>query len=218
MTKRSNLPASVTDAEAFDFACRWLERFWHEGSPWSPESGLTLAAGDGHWRSFLHQVIRGPFVNNRLRALFIARGGDAIAIEEVNEYINTMRSLGAKLPQEFEIFSMEVHAGLIVPQAPQGPLRRRRYVRNLVIAMAVAAVMDKFGLPYSRRRKSRGDSGRPSRWRSASAIVADALYEVTGGRIDLGEAAVERIYEGLAGGMPTAGSGWVAAIETMRQL
>jgi len=67
--------------------------------------------------------------------------------------------------------------------------------------------MDKYGLPHSRRRKSRSGSGRPSTWRSASAIVADALRKVTKGEIDLGEAAVERIYESMAGGMPTR-SGW----------
>jgi hypothetical protein len=176
-----------------------------------------LEAGDGYWRAFLRRVVRGPFVNNRLQALFIARGGDGDAIDEINQFINEMRSVGAKLPTEFEAFSMDYHAGLIVAQAPQGPQRKRRYVRNMVIALAVSAVMDRFGLPYSRRRKSRSGSGRPSPQRSASAIVADALYEVTGGKLDLGEAAVERIYERMVGGMPSPGSGWVTALEAMGQ-
>jgi hypothetical protein len=206
-----NLPATVVDGEAFAFACGWLERFRDNPSPWSDESGLTLEAGDGYWRAFLRQVVRGPFVNNRLQALAIARGGDADAIDVVNEFINEMRSLGAKLPTEFEAFTMDFTAGLIVAQAPQGPQRKRRFVRNMVVTLAVSAIMDRFGLPYSRRRKSRSGSGRPSAQRSASAIVADALYEVTGGKIDLGEAAVERIYERMVGGMPTPGSGWAAA-------
>jgi hypothetical protein len=106
-----NLPATVVDGEAFAFACGWLERFRDNPSPWSDESGLTLEAGDGYWRAFLRQVVRGPFVNNRLQALAIARGGDADAIDVVNEFINEMRSLGAKLPTEFEAFTMDFTAG-----------------------------------------------------------------------------------------------------------
>jgi hypothetical protein len=213
-----SLPATVTNSEAFAFACEWLEWFRDNASPWSAESGLTLEAGDGYARNFFRQVVRGPFVNNRLRALAIARGGEADAIDAVNEFINEMRSLGAKLPTEFEAFSMDFHAGLIVAQAPQGPQRKRRWVRNMVIALAVSAVMDQFKIPYSRRRKSRSGSGRPSARRSASAIVADALYDVTGGKIDLGEAAVERIYERMAGGMPAPGTGWAAtALEDMAE-
>jgi hypothetical protein len=100
-----------------------------------------------------------------------------------------------------------------VARAPSGPLRKHRYVRNLMIALTVAAVMDKYGLPHSRRRKSRGGTGQPSPWRSASAITADALRKVSNGKIDLGEAAIERIYEKMANAMPGAGSGWAKVLE-----
>ena len=84
----------------------------------------------------------------------------------------------------------------------------------MIIAVTVAAVTDRYGLPHTRRRKARSGTGRPSPRRSASAIVADAVYKVTAGAIDLGEAAVERIYENMAGGMPDR-PGWVTAIEKL---
>ena len=110
---------------------------------------------------------------------------------------------------------MDVHAGLVVARAPSGPLRKHRFVRNMMVGLTVATVMDRYGLPHSRRRKSRSNNGRPSQWRSASAVVADALREVTQGKIDLGEAAVERIYETMASALPIPGSGWSKALEDM---
>jgi len=209
----TTLPAiRAVEAEAFQFACRWLEGFRDSDSPWGSASLLDPEAGDDFWRDRLRAIVRWPCVTTRLQVLAVARRGDAIAIEVVNEFINQMRSLGVMLPIEFEAFSMDVHAGLIVPQAPRGPLRRSRFIRNMLIATTVAAVMDKFGLSHTRRRKSRSGSGRPSPWRSASAIVADAARKVTAGAIDLGEAAVERIYENMAGGMPVR-PGWATAIE-----
>jgi hypothetical protein len=213
--KRPNLPAiRGIEAKAFDFACRFLTEFRDSDSPWGSASLLDPKAGDDFWRDNLRRIVRWPSVTNRLQLLAIARSGDAIAIEVANEFINEMRSLGAKLPIEFEAFSMDVHAGLIVPHAPQGPPPRHRFVRNMMIATAVAAVMDKFGLPHTRRRKSRSGTGRPSPCRSASAIVADAVRKVTAGAIDLGEAAVEKIYESMAGGMPDR-PGWATTIEKL---
>jgi len=209
----TTLPAiRAVEAEAFQFACRWLEGFRDSDSPWGSASLLDPEAGDDFWRDRLRAIVRWPCLTTRLQVLAIARGGDSITIDVVNEFINQLRSHRAKLPTEFEAFSMEVHAGLIIARRPQGPLRRRRLVRNIVIATTVAAVMDKFGLSHTRRRKSRSGSGRPSPWRSASAIVADAARKVTAGAIDLGEAAVERIYENMAGGMPVR-PGWATAIE-----
>jgi hypothetical protein len=212
--KRPKPTTKGVEAEAFEFACRWLEGFRDSDSPWGSASLLDPAAGDDFWRDRLRRIVRWPSVTIRLQVLAAARGGDAIAIEVVNEFINQMRSLGVMLPIEFEAFSMDVHAGLIVPQTPRGPLRRRRFVRNMMIATTVAAVMDKFGLSHTRRRKSRSGTGRPSPRRSASAIVADALRTVTEGAIDLGEAAIERIYENMSGAMPVR-PGWATAIEKL---
>ena len=200
------LPAARKDADAFVFAMDWLQRWWESDSPWSSESALTNAASIGFWRETLRRSVHFS-LTNRLQVLAIARGGDVDAIEVVNELINELTSAREPLPTELAALSMDMHAALIQPRAPRGPLRKHRFVRNMMIAWAVAAVMDKYGLPHSRRRKSRSGSGRPSTWRSASAIVADALRKVTKGEIDLGEAAVERIYESMAGGMPTR-SGW----------
>lgn len=76
----TTLPAARIDAEAFDFACCWLQRFWNSDSPWSKESALTAASGIGHWRDMLRGSVRFSLAN-RLQVLAIARGGDADAIE-----------------------------------------------------------------------------------------------------------------------------------------
>jgi hypothetical protein len=212
MTQPEKMPAARKDSEAFAFACRWLQRIWDIDSPWSSESMLTSAAGIGHWRDTLRRAIRFS-LTNRLQVLAIARGGDADAIDVANELINELKSKRVPLPTELEGFSMDVHAGLVVARAPSGPLRKHRFVRNMMIALTVAAIMDKYGLAHSRRRKSRSGTGRPSKWRSASAITADALRKVSNGKIDLGEAAVERIYEKMASAMPGAGSGWTKVLE-----
>src|SRR5262249_1689373 len=111
--KRPKPTTKGVEADAFDFACRFLTDFRDSDSPWGSASLLDPAAGDDFWRDHLRRIVRWPSVTIRLQVLAVARGGDAIAIEVVNEFINQMRSLGVMLPIEFEAFSMDVHAGLI---------------------------------------------------------------------------------------------------------
>jgi hypothetical protein len=200
------LPAVQADREAYAFACRVLGEFADSSSPWSRESALSPQAGRGFARDMLARVVRSPYVNLRLQVIAAARAGDDDAIFVVNHFINDMKSLGVRLPTEFAAYTMDAVAGLI---RPRGPKPKDSFVKNIVIANAVAAVMDRFGIPYSRKLKSR--DGRPSSKRSASTIVADALKEVTGGGRDLGEKRIERIYEKMRGGMPPE-PGWTRAL------
>ena len=77
-------------------------------------------------------------------------------------------------------------------------------MRDLGIAMTVAAVVDRFGLNPTRNTASRG---RPSARRSACSVVAEALASV---HIGMGEKAVEAIWTRLANAMPTV-PGWASA-------
>jgi hypothetical protein len=206
------LPAARKDAEAFKLACRWLQRFLGSGTPWSNESGFSPAASDAFKRHMLRGLIRSPAIPNRLRMLGFARAGDADAIAVAAEFMNELASAHTPLLLEFQAFDMEMRAGLIVARMPQGR-RKQLFVRDLAIRITVAAVVDRFGLRHSRRRKTRGDErGQPSPWRSASAVVGDALRHVSGGKIDLGEALIERIYERYRGALPTV-PGWSAWLD-----
>ena len=193
------LPAVQKDREAYAFARRMLQGFRDTSSPWSSESALSPQAGRGFFRDILARSVRSAYVNLRLQVLAAARAGDDDAIFVVNHFINDMKSLGVQLPTEFAAYSMDVVAGLV---RPRGPRPKESLARNIVIANTVAALIDRFGIPYSRKRKGR--DGRPSARRSGSAIVAAAARDVTGGQLDLGEKRVERVYETMRGGMPNS--------------
>lgn len=200
------LPAVQADRDAYAFACRMLRGFADTSSPWSSELALSPQAGRGFFRDVLARSVRSPYVNLRLQVLAAARAGDDDAIFVVNHFINDMKSLGVQLPTEFAAYSMDVVAGLV---RPRGPKAKELFAKNIVIANTVAALIDRFGIPYSRKRKGR--DGRPSARRSGSAIVSAALKEATGGQLDVGEKMVEHIYEKLRGGMPTE-PGWTRAL------
>jgi hypothetical protein len=70
-------------------------------------------------------------------------------------------------------------------------------LRDLYVAMVVAAVIDRFGLKAT---------GRSPRHRSACAVVAEALGDV---HIERGEKSVEKIWERYGRAMPTV-PGWAS--------
>lgn len=199
----------LDEMAAFKFTCRVLQPLRDGNSPWGNSSVFDPRTGSAFWREHLHMALRWPLVKTRLQVIAVARAGDEDAIAVVNDFITELKSASVPLPTEFQAFSMDMLNGLIAPLRYRGPKVKRRFLRDLFIAYVVAAVVDKFGIPYSRMRKTR-DGRRASR-RSASAIVAAALREVMP-EIQIGEAGIERIYEKRLGAMPTM-EGWTRDLE-----
>ena len=176
------------------FARDWLAR--HIGNPWSDYDNNSADAGRALWRHLLWQAVRQHPVY-RLRIIAMARGGDRDADEVLRTLIIETQSIGGTLPAELVAFNMEIlHGGL---HQPPGPKRKDKVLRDVHIAMAVAAVVDRYGLaPY------RNSHRRPASTRtSACAVVAAAQH-------GLGEKAVESIWRRIGGAMPTV-PGWAVS-------
>jgi hypothetical protein len=183
------LPARSIEAEAVDFARDWLRR--HSGNPWSDHPNRTADASRAFWRQLLWRAARQHPVY-RLQIIAMARAGDADADEAIRTLIIEMQSRGDPMPAELVAFTMEVlHGGL---HQPPGPKRKDRILRDVNLAMAVAAVIDQYGLSPYRRAASRRTS--------ACAVVAAADNR--------GEKAVESIWRRYGGAMPTI-PGWSRA-------
>jgi hypothetical protein len=185
MTK---LPATSDVADMVAFARDWLRR--HSGNPWSDHPCSSAEAGRAFWQHVLWHAVY------RLRIIAMARAGDTDADQVLRTLIIEMQSRGETLPTELTNFTMEVlHGGL---HQPPGPKRKDRILRDVTIAMAVAAVVDQFGLaPY------RSSYRRPASTQlSACAVVAAAQNK--------SEKAVETIWRRFGGAMPTV-PGWAAS-------
>jgi len=195
------LPTTAVEAEALTFAREWVVRFQEAGNPWSEHSPFAAKAGRAVvWHLMRHAALLHPI--NRLQIIAMARAGDTDAGSVLRQLMIEMHSRGEPLPTELAAYNMDLlHGGL--HQLP-GPKRKDKTLRDLCIAMTVAAVVDRFGLNPTRNTASRG---KPSARRSACAIVADALGSV---HINMGEKAVETIWNRLAGAMPTV-RGWASA-------
>ena len=124
----------------------------------------------------------------------LARAGEPEAQAVVERAILELQSRGAALPTELGAYNMDKIAGLLQPHLSSGPKRKDRLMRNTFIALAVEALVDGFGLLPTRKPRR----GRPS----ASSIVAEA-YSLEAGKGSIGENAVEAIWLGRRGAMPT---------------
>jgi len=197
----TTLPATAAEAEALTFAREWLVRAQEAGNPWSAHSPFAPEAGRAVTRHLMRcSALLHPI--NRLQIIAMARASDADADAVLRQLMIEMQSRAEPLPTELAAYNMELlHGGL---HPPPGPKRKDKILRDLCIAMTVAAVVDRFGFYTTRNTASRG---RPSARRSACAIVAEALGSV---EISMGEKAVEAIWFRLANAMPTV-PGWASA-------
>jgi hypothetical protein len=188
------LPATSDAAEMVAFARSFLER--HSGNPWSDHPNSSAEAGRAFWQHVLWRAARMHPVH-RMQVIAMARGGDRDADQVLRTLIIEMQSRGEQLPTELTNFTMEdLHGGL---HQPPGPKRKDKVLRDVHIAMAVAAVVDRYGLaPY------RSSYRKPASTQlSACAVVAAAQHR-------LGEKAVESIWRRVGGAMPTV-PGWAAS-------
>jgi hypothetical protein len=197
----TQLPMTMVEDEAMAFARQEFAQFRDGTNPWSEHSPLSGGAGRALTRYFMRQgALLHPI--NRLRIIAMARAGDVDAVTVLKTLIIEAQSRGEALPAELATFNMEIlHGGL---HQPPGPKRKDKILRDLCIALTVAAVCDRFGLSPTRNTASRG---RPSARRSACSIVAEALDVA---HMQLGEKAVEAIWARLGNAMPTV-PGWASA-------
>jgi len=195
------LPARMVEAEALAFAREWIERFRDGTNPWSSDSALTADSGRAVTQHLMRQATLLHPVN-RMQVIAMARAGDTEAHDVLRTLMIEMQSRSEPMPTELINYNMEVlHGGL---HQPPGPKRKDKLLRDVCIAMTVAAVCDRFGLKPTRNTASRG---RPSARPSACSIVAEAL-EVA--QMGMGEKAVEAIWIRLRNAMPTA-PGWASS-------
>jgi hypothetical protein len=130
-----------------------------------------------------------------------AREGVPYAREACRRLIEQMDTRGLRLPSELTVYQRDFMAGRIPPEVTWSGSRAADLMsRNLMAAIVVSALIDKFGLrPYSRLRK----------YISAAAIARDALREFAHIDIKLGavEDAHNRIGRSIVG-RPGAASDW----------
>lgn len=196
------VPANVFD-EAEAYACRWITRaFATTDSPWSNDPWASPAASRAFVRHTLEWMLE--TASGRLHVIALARAGDPDAFELLNSLMMEMKSrLGGLPTTELKAWDMEVgeaarRTGKYPPfgQFP-GPKKKNNLLRDLIIALTVSAVADRYGLP---------PTGNSPRKHSASKVVASALVVVRRG---MGHKAVEHIWETYSGAMPTV-RGWTA--------
>jgi hypothetical protein len=196
MTK---LPVPSVESQALAFARKFVAGLRDSGGPWSGHSLFSEVES----RAFVRQIFEGAARRavGRLNVIALARAGDVDAIDVLHRLIIEAKSRGEVLPVEIQAYEMEVleqtrHGG--ISQQSPGPKKKNKLVPHMFIALAVASVIDRFGLPAT---------GRSLRRRSACSIVAEAMSEIG---LALGHKAVENIWNKYRGGMPTV-PGWSSA-------
>ena len=116
----------------------------------------------------------------------LARLGVSDAAAVLDRIILECQSQHVALPSELAAWDMELKTfGMPAPAA--GPKKSARMLRDICITMTTMAVIDRFGLPRTKRSPTR---------RSACEIVALALESVG---IFMGYKAVEKIVERYRG-------------------
>lgn len=193
-----NLPATLAEAEALQYARRWIAYFRDSGTPWSETSALKPEASRAVLRLLLHNAAN-LHPMHRLDIIARARAGDPDADAVVRAMILEAAQANQPLPPELFVYQMDlVNAGRL--RQPPARKRKNNILRNLVITLTVGAVCDHFELQAS---------GRSARRRSACSIVAEALSEAS---IAMSEAAIVSIWKERRGMLP-ADRGWSASWE-----
>jgi hypothetical protein len=192
MTK---LLATIQSTEALAYTRRLIERGHGD------DKGSFFEAP--HSREFVKGLFRVMMLtaDGRTSLLTFARAGEGYSQAIVAEAIAESRSRGVAPPAEFVGYEIELIQGKTPqPVSGPGPDKRNDILRDISIAVTVAAVCDRYGLR---------PTGRSARKRSGCATVASAL-----GVIDkrMSTDAIERIWKRHKRGMPTV-PGWTFSLE-----
>jgi hypothetical protein len=190
----TRLPAPSVKAEALQLAHAYIVEFRDGKNPWSDVSPLTSEAGGAMFRHMLRVTALNHPVG-MLNVIDMARGGEPDADAVLRTLILEYKSRQEAMPTELAGYDMELTArdgGFLRPPARQ---KKSNVLRDICIAIAVAAVIDRFGLR---------PTGRSPLKLSACSVVAEAL-EVA--HLRLGYKAVEEIWRRYKRSVPTV-PGW----------
>jgi hypothetical protein len=192
----TNPPAIHDVEERALFAARQWFAYWrtHRDSDPLLDQMMTPAGGS----AWVRNVMLAAAANTdggRLSVVAGARQGDPDAIVVTEMMIQAALDRRAPIPSELAAYALDRDAGLLQHHQRHGPLTRDRMTRNWIIMLAVAMLMDHFGLSPTINSK-----GRPSARRSACMIVAEAHGS-------MGRKGVEKIWTQIKGGAPTI-PGW----------
>jgi hypothetical protein len=198
------LPATYGQAvehEAIHFARGHLDCYYGAcGNPWGTSDPL-VSAGAGHawFRSIIPLLLGTPI--GRCGLIELAQRGWVEAADALRRLEIELRSQGRDLPKEIEGFSIQVRArgSDRWPKQP-GPNKLNNLMRDLIVALTVAAVVDRFRLLPTQQS---------SRTISACSVVAKAMSGANRhGRVKA--KAVEKIWQRYGNAMPTV-PGWASA-------
>jgi hypothetical protein len=167
---------------------------------------LRLHSGDSSFeapasRAFVRDFMRLGLATaiGRMHMVDLALAGEEDGAAILREVIVEMQSRHVELPTEFQDYANRVLAGMVPTSSWPAQKRKDQILRNIAIAMVVAAVVDQFGLKAT---------GHSPRRRSACAVVAQALGEIRMARDYESVATIWKLY-GRHLHLPL---GWVAAM------
>lgn len=187
---------TATEHAALEYARAALLRAKDtDGSPWGSNGSVLSPEAS---RAMVQYLLRPAWfdVPNRLRLIMMARLGWREAADVLDRIILEYQSAHVALPSELAAWAMETKM-FGRPAQWSGPKKASRMLRDLVIMDTAMAVVDKFGLPRTKRSAAR---------KSACEVTALALESVS---IFMGHKSVEKIVERYRGAWPTV-PGWAA--------
>jgi hypothetical protein len=193
----TNLPSKTLEAEALTYARSIICHFRDSDNPWSEHSLLSAEAGTAFtrrmiWSSLLHTA------KTRLHVLRLAREGDRDAQEMIGTLLLELDSRNVDAPAELRAYRMELLEAGRPPPLRRGQKKQSNLMRDICVCMAVAAVVDRFGLAPTTRA--------PDRLCSACGVVAQAMQEA---QLTRGYKAIEAVWLTYGHAMPTV-PGWSA--------
>jgi len=199
-----NLPTytDAVQAEALAFARQKIAGFARGTNPWSADPAMSADGSEAMFRHMVQQALQ--FTPTRMHIIEAAKAGDADAIEVLKAVLLDAKSKRCvdDLPTELIDYDMHVTAQSERRHQRSGPKKKSYILRDICIAMTVAALVDRYG---HHGITATGTS--PRRPRSFCAIVAEALRLEAGLIVEYD--AVKAIWKRYGHNMPTV-SGWAS--------
>jgi hypothetical protein len=203
----TNVPAvivlSQVEQAALEYARADILVYKNSTTPWIDSDYLSPASSHAVFQSTLTELLlidRGGVIN-RLRLIMLARHGSRDADGILARLILEYQSRYESMPVELQAYDMERKTFGPAPQWA-GPKKVSRMLRDILITHTTMALVDKFGLPRTKRSAAR---------KSACEIVSMALASVG---ISIGHKGVEKIVDRYRGVWPEPG--WVARMEAWK--